>query len=68
MSDSLTASDFRPLILKLSRDERVRPAKLALGAAAHDDSSGTAYAATPPGWDEFSSDDEPLGWEAEGWG
>ena len=68
MSDPLTASDFWPLILKLPRDERVRLAKLALRAAARDDSSAAAYAATPPASDEFSSDDEPLAWEAEGWG
>jgi hypothetical protein len=48
MSDPLTASDFWPLILKLPHDERVRLAKLALRAAAHDDSAAAAYAAVPP--------------------
>jgi hypothetical protein len=67
MSDPLTASDFWPLILKLPHDERVRLAKLALRAAAHDDSSAAAYTAAPPGPDEFSSDDEPLAWEGQGW-
>jgi hypothetical protein len=65
MSDPLTASDFWPLILKLPHDERVRLAKLALRAAATDDSSAEAYAAATP--DEFSSDDEPLAWESQGW-
>lgn len=66
MSDPLTASDFWPLILKLPHDERVRLAKLALRAAA-DDPSAASYAATPSAADEFSSDDEPLAWEAQGW-
>ena len=65
MSDPLTANDFWPLILKLPHDERVRLAKLALRAAAHDDSA--AYAAAPPAPDEFSSDDEPLAWEGQAW-
>ena len=47
MSDPLTASDFWPLILKLPHDERVLLAKLALRAAAKDDSSAPAYAAAP---------------------
>jgi hypothetical protein len=67
MSDPLTVSDFWPLILKLPHDERVLLAKLALRAAAQDVSSAPAYAAAPPAPDEFSSDDEPLAWEAEGW-
>ncbi len=66
MSAPLTASDFWPLILKLPHDERVRLAKLALRAAAHDDSAA-AYATAPPVPDEFSSDDEPLAWEGQGW-
>jgi hypothetical protein len=56
-----------PLILKLPHDERVRLAKLALRAAAHDDSAAAAYAAAPPAPDEFSSDEEPLAWEGQGW-
>lgn len=67
MSDPLTASDFWPLILKLPHDERVRLAKLALRAAANDGASAAAYAAAPPTADEFSSDDEALAWESEGW-
>jgi hypothetical protein len=67
MSDPLTASDFWPLILKLPHDERVLLAKLALRAAAQADSLVPAYAAVPPSPDEFSSDDEPLAWESQGW-
>jgi hypothetical protein len=45
----------------------VRLAKLALRAAAHDDSAAAAYVAAPPSPDEFSSDEEPLAWEGQGW-
>jgi hypothetical protein len=67
MSDPLTASDFWPLILKLPHDERVRLAKLALRAAAQDDSPANAYAAAPSATDEFTTDEEPLAWEGHGW-
>jgi hypothetical protein len=66
MSDSLTASDFWPLILKLPHEERVRLAKLALRAAANAPAAAI-YAATPPAQDEFSSEDELLAWEGQGW-
>jgi hypothetical protein len=66
MSNPLTASDFWPLILKLPHEERVRLAKLALRAAVNDSSAAT-YAAAPPAEDEFSSDEEPLAWESQGW-
>jgi hypothetical protein len=67
MSDPLTAGDFWPLILKLPHDERVRLAKLALRAAANDDSSTAAHATAALAPDEVSSDDEPLAWEGQGW-
>lgn len=67
MATPLTASDFWPLILKLPHDERVRLAKLALRAAADDGADAAAYAAVRPSADEFSQDEEPLAWEAEGW-
>lgn len=60
MSAPLTASDFWPLILKLPHDERVR-------LAASDDSSAAAYAVAPPAPEEFSSNDETLAWEGQGW-
>jgi hypothetical protein len=64
----VTADDLWPLVSKLSPQEQVRLAKLALRAAAlgsGDDAA--AYAAAPVRPDEFSSDDDPLAWEAEGW-
>lgn len=67
MGDPLTAQDLWPLVLKLPHDEQVRLAKLALRAASQEDSSAKSYGASPPDPDEFSSDEEPLAWESEGW-
>jgi hypothetical protein len=67
MAAPLTASDFWPLILKLPHEERLRLAKLALRAAAEEGDDAAAYAAAPPSADEFSEDDEPLAWDADGW-
>jgi hypothetical protein len=65
MSNGLTARAIWPLVLKLSHNERVQLAKLALKAAAMDDAA--AYRAAPEGTDEFASEDDPLAWEGEGW-
>jgi hypothetical protein len=68
MSQTLTAQDLWPLVQKLPHDEQVRLAKLALRAAARSGSSDAeAYQAAPPSADEFSSQDESLAWDAEGW-
>ena len=68
MSQTLTAQDLWPLVQKLPHDEQVRLARLALRAAARSGSSDAeAYRADPPSADEFSSQEEPLAWEAEGW-
>jgi hypothetical protein len=68
MSQTLTAQDLWPLVQKLPHDEQVRLAKLALQAAARSGSSDAdAYRAAPPSMDEFSSQEDPLVWEAEGW-
>jgi hypothetical protein len=68
MSTPLKAEDLWPLVQKLPHDEQVRLAKLALMAAARGPSDdAVAYQTTPPALGEFSSDDEALGWEAEGW-
>ena len=64
----LTADDLRPVIAQLSHDEQVRLAKIALRAdAVTPDGDAAAYRATPPGTDEFSTEDDPLAGEAEGW-
>jgi hypothetical protein len=57
-------------LASLTAEERAR----VLGAAARrmrvgdrDDSDADAYRAVPPAADEFSTDDAPLAWDAEGW-
>ena len=68
MNPMLTAEDLWPLVLKLTHEEQVRLAKLALRAAARSgEADAGAYRASPPGPDEFSSEEEPLAWDAEGW-
>ena len=68
MNPMLTAEDLWPLVQKLPHDEQVRLAKLALRAAARSGGSDAdTYRASPPGRDEFSCEEEPLAWEAEGW-
>ncbi len=64
----ITARDLLPLVEKLSHDEQVRLAKLALrAAAAASDQDTETYRTAPPAPEEFSSQDESLSWEAEGW-
>src|SRR5690606_3548197 len=58
-----TVDDILPLVADLSPQERVRLLKLIAARPATD--AATGYAAIPPGEDEFSSDDEPLSWEAD---
>lgn len=53
------------LISSLSNQERVRLVHLLVQQTRSSDAE--AYALMPPGEDEFSSDEEPLAWEAEGW-
>ena len=60
-----TGCELWPLILRLPREERLRLAMLALRSAVEAD--GAAYAHAPIGHDEFSSTDEPLSWDGEGW-
>lgn len=67
MSDVLTARDLLPLIRKLTHDEQVRLARLALSAAAAAGDDAAAYRARPEGEAEFSAEDDALAWESEGW-
>ena len=60
----LTADDIMPLVASLSDSERV---KLLRWIAAPHGSDSTAYRAAPLTRDEFSSEDEPMAWDAEGW-
>ena len=65
---ALTADDLWPLVRKLPHEEQVRLAKLALMAAARGPGGDReAYRVAPPTSDEFSSEDDGLSWESEGW-
>ena len=65
MAKSMTADDILPLVASLTPQERIRLLRLITSRPGVD--SAAAYATVPPGEDEFSSDEEPLAWEAEGW-
>jgi hypothetical protein len=65
MSKQLTADDLLPLVACLSPKERFRLLRLLSVRPA--EGEGTAYRALPPTEEEFSSDDDPLAWDAEGW-
>ena len=64
MSQPLTANDLLPLVKHLTLAERTRLVRLIAESSASD---AALYRSFPPGKDEFSSDDEPLGWDADGW-
>ena len=61
----MTADDILPLVANLTPQERARLLKLISSRPSSD--AAAAYGAVPPGEDEFSTDEEPLAWEAEGW-
>lgn len=62
MGKPLTADDVLPIVAALTPQEKSRLLRLISmrGDAA-------AYAAMPPASDEFSSDEEPLAQDGEGW-
>ena len=65
MAKPLTADDILPLVACLTPPERLRLLRLISirsGAREVD-----AYRALSPLHEEFSSDEEPLSWDAEGW-
>ncbi len=64
MPKALSADDILPLVATLTPRERVRLLRL---IASQQGSDSSVYAATPPGPDEFQSDDDLLSWDAEGW-
>ena len=68
MSTDISAADLWPIVQKLPHDEQIRLAKLALMAAARGpDGDRDAYRTAPPSAGEFSSEEDALSWEAEGW-
>ena len=65
MAKSLTADDILPLLACLTPQERLRLLRLiSVRPGAND---GDAYRALPPKREEFSSNEEPLAWDSEGW-
>jgi hypothetical protein len=64
MPKTLTADDILPLVASLTARERVRLLRL---IASPQGADASVYGSVPPLRDEFSADDEPLAWDAEGW-
>ena len=64
MGKALTANDILPLIASLTPEERVRLLRLTASSKCAD---ASVYRGVPPVRDEFTSDEEPLAWEGEGW-
>ena len=65
MAKQMTADDILPLVASLTPRERARLFRLIASRPSSD--PGAVYGAMPPGDDEFSTDEEPLAWEADGW-
>jgi hypothetical protein len=64
MAQPWSADDLIPLVQGLSPQERARFLRLLTLSL---DRDAAAYRAVPPADDEFSSEDEPLAWDADGW-
>jgi len=64
MAKTLTAADILPLVASLTPQERVRLLRLIALPKGED---APVYRSVPPSRDEFSADDEPLAWDADGW-
>jgi hypothetical protein len=63
MSQPITADDLLPLIVKLSSAER-RKLFLLIQKVGND---VEAYRAAPAAQGEFSSEEDMLAWDADGW-
>jgi hypothetical protein len=64
MAKFLTADDILPLVASLTHQERVRLLRLITPSQGSD---APVYRSVPSLRDEFSADEEPLAWDAEGW-
>lgn len=62
---AMNADDILPLIAGLPLEERVRLIHMVTQLGGGND--GARYDVFPPRGDEFSTEEEPLAWEAEGW-
>lgn len=65
MARPMTADDVLPLIASLTPQERTRLLRLISSQSQTD--AAIVYEAVPPGDDEFSTDEERLAWDSEGW-
>ena len=65
MTHLITADDVLPIAAKLALQERLRLIHLLTEQLITDDA--TLYNRVIPGRDEFSTDEELLSWETEGW-
>ena len=65
MAKHLTADDILPLVACLTSQERIRLLRLIKPARGSEDRD--IYRVLPAAAAEFSTDDEPLSWDAEGW-
>jgi hypothetical protein len=64
MAQPLTADDLLPLVAKLTHDEQVRLAHLALRAARDATRDAAAYRRVPVRVDEFSQEEDGAAWDA----
>ena len=64
MAKALSADDILPLVASLTPKERVRLLRLIASSQGAD---APIYGSVPASRDEFSADEEPLAWDAEGW-
>jgi len=64
MPRPLTADDIKPLVALLTDGERIRLLRWITSPGGADT---LAYSAAPPTRDEFSSEDEAIAWDADGW-
>lgn len=61
MPKQLTADEILPLVAQLSPQEKARLLRLITAGP------DSGYIIHPVSKNEFSSDDDPLAWDAEGW-
>ncbi len=65
MEQFKTAEELIPHLTALPPDELVRLVRLILQQP--DIGDAIKYALMPPGENEFSSDQNPIAWDADGW-
>ena len=64
MATPLNADDILPLVASLTPRERVRLLRLITSQPGAD---APVYRSAPPTPNEFSTDEDSLAWDAEGW-